>query len=103
MYILLLLLLIATYLSLNGVLTNVYAEEIDRVDPISISDIDASLINAATQYKKTLAHLSRQSSITKSSSGTALLYPRSWVKNEIKLGIYLSTSNHIFLFLFLSM
>ena len=84
--VILLLLLLITHLSWNNDHTNVYADEIDRMDPISISNIDASLVNAATQYKKTLAHLARQSSITKSSSGTALLYPRSWAKNEIKLG-----------------
>ena len=84
-----LILLLTTCLSFNGILTIVYADEGDRMNPISTSEIDASLANAATQYKKTLAHLARQSSITKSPSGTALLYPRSWVKNEIKLGTYI--------------
>lgn len=78
-------LLLTTHLSWNNVPTNVYAN-VDQVDSISISDIDVSLVNAATQYKKTLAHLARQSTISKSSSRTALLYPRSWTKNDIKLG-----------------
>ena len=62
------------------------------MNPISINEIDESLANAVTQYKKTLTHLARQQATnTKStppSSSIPLLYPRSWVKNEIKLGKY---------------